>query len=49
MVKKMFYTTAVALLLIAESIFAIGSLYARRPLSSDSYFPLWLKKYDENR
>jgi len=46
MIKKSLITTAVALLLITESIFAIGSLYARRPLTNDSYFPLWLKNYD---
>lgn len=46
MLKKMFFATAITLLLIIESTFAIGSLYARRPLTNNSYFPLWLKNYD---
>lgn len=29
-----------------QSAFAIGSLYARKPLTNNSYFPLWLKNYD---
>ena len=32
--------------MLSGSVFAVGSLYARRALSSDPGVPLWLKSYD---
>ena len=34
------------LLIVIQSTFSIGALYARRALTSDTSQPLWLKKYD---
>ncbi len=46
MIKRVLYATLIALVLIAESSFAIGALYARKPLTNQNMTPLWLKHYD---
>lgn len=42
--KKML--SALFALVILQSAFSVGALYARRALSGDTSQPLWLKKYD---
>jgi len=38
--------SVILLLLLQTSVFAVGALYARRPLTSETGKPLWLKTYD---
>lgn len=44
--SNLIMTILVLILLATQTTFALGSLYARRPLSNAKYFPLWLKNYD---
>jgi Ca-activated chloride channel family protein len=46
MFRSIFISILLLLSIFTESVFAIGSLYARKPLTNNSYFPLWLKNYD---
>lgn len=43
---KKLICAVVMMLLCYSSTFAVGALYARRPLSNDEGTPLWLKEYD---
>ncbi len=46
MIKRVLFTALMALVLFTETSFAIGALYARKPLTNQNMQPLWLKKYD---
>lgn len=46
MFRPTFATLITIILFFAKSVFAIGSLYARKPLTNNSFFPLWLKNYN---
>lgn len=41
-----FRNSVVFVLLLQTAIYAVGALYARRPLSNETGSPLWLKSYD---
>lgn len=45
LMKKLFLPLLIVLLSI-ESLFAVGAMYARRPLVKEDYHPIWLKSYD---
>lgn len=44
--RKLLVLSITLLLFCHGSIFALGALYARRPLTNDVGTPLWLKSYD---